>query len=108
MYKANRNIPKVELKDLYLTEGLNNSLCILRIECFLCFSYLLSKENASITFIIRTSFLLLRVCVVVVFVKLFYKVFNNLINRDVENLNVASRAAGDNRSYSIKIFESLP
>ena len=108
MYKANRNIPKVELKDLYLTEGLDNSLCILRIECFLCFSYLLSKENASITFAIRTSFLLLRVCVVVVFFKLFYKVFNNLVDRDVENLNVASITARDNRSCSIKIFKNLP
>jgi hypothetical protein len=45
---------------------------------------------------------LVRVCIVVVLLALFNNILDNLINRNVKGLNVASTAARNNRNCSVK------
>jgi uncharacterized membrane protein len=48
---------------------------------------------------------LIRISIVIVFFALFNNVLDNLINRDIKGLNVASAASRNNRDCSVKLLK---
>ena len=48
---------------------------------------------------------LIKISIIIVLFVLFNNVLNNLINKDIKGLNIASVATRNNKDYSVKLFK---
>jgi hypothetical protein len=71
------------------------------------FCYPMGYQHPSITKAVFRVSVLVKVCIVIILLTLLNNILDDLINRDIERLYIASTATRNNRDCGVGLFEFI-